>query len=527
MKNIATLAISALGILACLAAVPAAWPVVAHGLDGNRYVKSSEITRANVVNLKKVWSYSFTDSGPFEDSPVVVDGTMYVATPHDTIVALDPVSGAVRWSHAINPHILQFATNRGVAVADGRVFVGTDDGHVVAVSATDGRELWSVLGVEDPSNSLFNAPAYAFDGNILLGSTGGDYGNRGSVTAFDERTGAIKWRWHTVPGPGEPGHDTWPGDSWKHGGADPWQGLAVDSATQTMYVAPGNPGPDLVESGRRGLDLYADSLVAVRIGEGPPRVLWFDKLLANDTHDLDATMPPVLFDAPIDGVTRRLVATGDKTGTFWVFDRETGKRVYRVALSYQANIDVAPNASGETTCPSHGGGIEYNGGAYDSVTHFFVVPSIDECAAWRLDPQVAKSGVVPYVPGKFYMGGPMIKRNHSVGWLTAVDMTTGRIAWRRKLAFPSVGGALLFASGVGFSSTLDGRFFAFDIRNGRELWSTQLGAAVTAAPVACVVDGRTYVAIASGNAGLQKIPGVPNATGTTATLTTFALPERQ
>jgi len=525
MKNITTLAFSALGILACMAATPADWPVVAHGLDGNRYVKSSEITRANVVNLKKAWSYSFTDSGPFEDSPVVVGGTMYIATPHDTIVALDPASGAVRWTHATNPHILQFATNRGVAVADGRVFIGTNDGHVVAVAATDGHELWSVLGVDDPSNSLFNAPAYAFGDEVLLGSTGGDYGNRGSVTAFNQQTGAVKWRWYTIPGPGEPGHDTWPADTWKHGGADPWSGLAVDSATRVMYVVPGNPGPDLVDTGRRGLDLYANSIVALRIDAASPHVLWWRQLVRNDTHDLDVVMPPVLFDVSINGVVRHLVATGDKAGTFWVFDRETGKRVYRVALSYQTNIDVAPNASGETTCPSHGGGIEYNGGAYDPVTNLFVVPSVDECATWTLDPSVAETGIVPYVPGKLYTGGALAKRTHSVGWLTAIDMATGKIAWRRQLAFPGVGGALLFASGVGFSSTLDGRFFAFDVRSGRELWSAQLGAAVTAAPVAYVLNGRTYVAIASGNAGLQMIPGVPNATGTTATITTFALPK--
>jgi alcohol dehydrogenase (cytochrome c) len=524
MKINGTSSLVTLGLLACIAAAPAEWPVVAHGLDGNRYVQTSEITGANVTGLEKAWSYRFTDSGPFEDSPVVANGTMYIATPHNTIVALDPASGAVRWKHAINPHILQFATNRGVAVANGRVFIGTNDGHVVAVNAGDGRQLWSVLGVEDPTNSLFNAPAYAFDGNVLLGSTGGDYGNRGSVTAFNEQTGAVAWRWHTVPGPGEPGHDTWRGDSWKHGGADPWQGLAIDAATHIMYVAPGNPGPDLIENPRRGLDLYADSLVAVKIDDGRPRVLWFDKLVAHDTHDFDASMPPVLFDAPLKGVVRHLVATGDKTGNFWVFDRDTGRQLYRVALSQQVAIDQAPNAAGETTCPSHGGGIEYNGGAYDPVSHLFVVPSTDECASWNLDPLVAKTGVVPYVPGKFYLGGPLAKRGSTVGYLAGIDITTGKIAWRRKLAYPSVGGALLFASGVGFSSMLDGRFFAFDTRTGRDLWSTQLGAAVTAAPVAYVINGRTYVAIASGNAGLQTLPNVPNATGTTATLTVFALP---
>src|SRR5262249_48938462 len=201
-------------------------------------------------------------------------------------------------------------------------------------------------------------------------------------------------------------------------------GLAIDQDNDTLFVAPGNPGPDMVLKGREGRNLYTNPLVALDISGRKPRIKWHYQIIQNDTHDYDPAMIPVLFEGQVDGRRRPLVAIGDKAGDFLILDRVTGKLVHRLALSDQTGVDTQPTLEGTRACPNHGGGIEWNGGAYDPASNSFLVPSTDECAVWKLatdDPQ--------YIPGQPYTGGPLPKRQNGTGVLTSVDVNTGKVRW--------------------------------------------------------------------------------------------------
>jgi len=174
--------------------------------------------------------------------------------------------------------------------------------------------------------------AYVYKNEIILGKSAGETGGIGHVQAFSTTDGHRLWDWHSIPFPGEPGHNTWPGNSWEHGGGAVWGGLTIDPATDTLYVAPGNPGPDLVDTYRKGLNLYTNSVVALDISGTKPRMKWYYQLLHNDTHDVDPAMPPILFDGKVGGTTRRLLAIGDKGGDFAVLDRTDGKVIYRFPI---------------------------------------------------------------------------------------------------------------------------------------------------------------------------------------------------
>lgn len=288
----------------------------------------------------------------------------------------------------------------------------------------------------------------------------------GMVRAFNARDGKHVWDFNTVPQPGEKNHETWPGDYWKHGGAAVWAGLSLDPKTDTLYIAPGNPGPNLTLYGRKGADLYANSVVAVDISGAKPRLRWYYQVIENDTHDADPAMPPVLFDAKVHGASRRLLATADKAGDFVVLDRTNGHVVYRTAVSSQVNIhSTVPTLRGTYACPNHGGGVEWSGGSYDPASNLFIIPSTNECAIWK----VTTTGRVPYIPGQPYSAGPLPKRHVSTGLVTALDMNGGKVRWKQTLPYSGQGGVLVTKTGIAFTSDLRGRLYAYDASSGKEV----------------------------------------------------------
>ncbi len=344
----------------------------------NRYDQFADITPQNVTSLKKAWTTPLADDGEQESAPVVWHGTVYLVTPHNSVLALDGATGTVKWAYPYAPqYVLAYAVNRGAGIMGGKVFFGTQDCHVIALDANTGKQLWNVLGCDGTSgysfteNSWYSIGAYPYDGGVYLGTAGGDQGNIGIVSAFDQNTGKKLWDWHTVPEPGEPNFGTWQGKSWQHGGSDVWAGMSFDPSTQTLYVAPGNAGPNLTLAGRKGADLYSDSVVALDISGAVPKVRWYYQILRNDTHDADPAMPPVLFDANVGSTKRVLLAVADKDGDFVILDRSNGTVVYRMAVSNQKNMLLVPTASGVFACPNHGGGVEWNGGAYDPHDELF------------------------------------------------------------------------------------------------------------------------------------------------------------
>ena len=485
------------------------WLLPAKTYAGNRYTGLVQIDKSNVGTLKRAWETSLADDGEQEAAPLIWNGTMYLSTPHDGVLALDASNGKLRWQTPYNPkYVLLYAVNRGVGFADGNVFIATQDCRVIALDAATGVSRWNVQGCQDTSNSFYSMAAYVYKNQLILGTGGGDDGNLGLVSAFSVKDGKRLWDWQTIPGPGQPGHETWPGESWRHGGGSVWSGLALDQANDTLFVAPGNPGPDMVLKGREGRNLYTNSLVALDISGAQPRIKWYYQILQNDTHDDDPAMIPVLFSGQVAGQTRQLVAIGDKAGNFLVLDRNTGKVVHRLALDDQTGLNTVPSRDGTKACPNHGGGIEWNGGAYDPDSNSFLVPSTEECAVWKItsdDPQ--------YIAGQPYTGGPLPKRQNGTGLLTSIDVSTGKIRWSKTFPYPAEGGVLITASGLAFTSDVGGNLYAFDAASGRQLWKEFTGSAVVAPFSAYRLNGNEYLAVVVGEAGNQQTPNLPASRG--------------
>ncbi|GAC1433798.1 MAG: PQQ-dependent methanol/ethanol family dehydrogenase [Candidatus Velthaea sp.] len=477
------------------------WILPARDYTGNRYIAESQFTTDNVASLKRAWVYKIADDSPIETAPIVWNGTMYVTSAHNNVYALDAKTGAEKWTFSYKPHVIAFSANRGVALLDGKVFLGTLDGHLIALDAQTGKTVWNVVGVHDTTNTFYTMSPVPYKNMLLIGASNGDWGGIGYITAFDAKTGKRVWEWKTIPGPGEPGHETWAGDSWKRGGAALWSGVAIDPATDTLYAALGNPQPDFLGTYRKGANLYSNSLVALDIAGKAPKLKWYYQFIPHDTHDWDPSMPPVLFQGKVNGTSRSLVATGDKGGNFWVLDAGTGKLVHRLAVSQQKGQNTEPNRAGNLACPNTNGGIEFNGGSYMPETNAFYVPSVDECGIWK------SPGRATYIAGQFYIGGSFPKLyGPNTGWMNAVDIGTGKFMWRKKLTLPGVGGALSTSTGLVFTGELNGEFDAFDAKTGNVLWHYPTKSTIEAPPATYMVDGKQYIVVGSGQPGNQAVP---------------------
>jgi alcohol dehydrogenase (cytochrome c) len=501
------------------------WILTAKNYSNDRYAEMSDVTPANVAKLTPVWTFKISDNGPVESAPLVWHGTAFITSAHDHVYAIDVKTGKLKWEFSDNPHVISFAANRGVALLDGNVYIGTLDGHLIALDAETGKTVFDVVAVSDTSNAFFSMAPIPYrnpttgKSMLILGVSNGDWGGVGNIAAFDPKTGHELWHWNTVPGPGEPGHSTWSGDSWKRGGAAAWTAMAIDTKAGILYANAGNPQPDFNGAVRKGKNLYSDSLVALNISGEKPKLAWYRQFIEHDTHDWDPVMPPILFEGKVHGQTMPLVADGDKAGNFWLLNAKTGEVVNHLAVSMQYNQDKDPTIEGNVACPNTNGGIEFNGGAYDPKTNMVYVPSVSECGFWRSSKQAN------YIAGQFYLGGVFPKFvGPNTGDMNAIDIDTGVFAWRKHDDLPMAGGALATSSGLVFTGKLGGDFVAFDAATGKELWTYQTGSPIIAPPVAFTADGTEYIAVASGPAGNQQVPDMPKE-NKGAMLTMFALPK--
>lgn len=499
------------------------WILPAKNYDNDRYVDLSAITPSNVGQLKPAWTFKIDDNGPIEATPIIWHGIAYITSAHDHVYAIDVKTGKLKWQFSDDPHVISFAANRGVALLDGKVYLATLDGKLIALDAETGKVVFSKLLVSDPSNSFYTmAPMPYKDPRtgkavLILGVSDGDWGGIGNIAAYDPKNGNELWQWDAVPKPGQPGHKTWNGDSWKRGGGAIWTMMAIDPKTDMLYANTGNPQPDFNGPVRKGSNLYTDSLVALNISGAKPKLVWYHQFIAHDTHDWDPVMPPVLFSGKVGGQTMPLVADGDKAGNFWLLNSHTGALVNHLAVSMQYNQKSEPSLKGNIACPNTNGGVEYNGGTYDPQTNMIYLPSSNECGFWR-----ATKSVV-YIAGQFYLGGAFPKFvGPNTGQLNAIDVDTGVFAWRHPEKLPMAGGALATASGLVFTGLENGDFAAFDAKSGKQLWSYDTGSPIIAPPVAFTEGGTEYVAVASGPAGNQQLPNMPKDNKGTM-LTMFAL----
>jgi PQQ-dependent dehydrogenase (methanol/ethanol family) len=496
------------------------WPSYGRDYTNQRYSPLTQLSPANVSGLTLAWKYNTGIPRAFEASPLVVDGTLYISTALNHVIALDAATGQKKWEYAPQLGTTVHCcgpVNRGVALYGGRVYMGQLDGKLVALDASTGAKTWEAQVGLPAEGYTLNGAVVAVDGKVIAGVSGGEYGIRGHVTAYDAATGQQVWRFYTIPSPEEGGWwGTWSttdpfgtrvhrdralerGDSakypdaWKTGGAGMWQAVAVDRDLGLVVFAVGNPSPDLDGSQRPGDNLYSNSIVAIDLKTG--KYKWHVQEIPHDVWDLDATSPAVLFDTKdASGQTVKAVGQAGKTGCVYVLDRATGKPIRRSdAFVPQANMFAEPTPGGTRMLPGANGGSEWSPSAYSPQTGYMYVLGLHQPMMY-----IVEAGDTLHKPA-MWLGGAFVGSGEpQYGLFSAVDVNTGKVAWQKRVADPMIGGALATAGGLVFTGTADKQFLAFDAKSGAQLWSYKATGGVNAPPISFAVNGKQYVAVAAG-----------------------------
>jgi alcohol dehydrogenase (cytochrome c) len=513
------------------------WPTNGGNWYNQRYSPLTEIDRSNVANLKGVWRTRLGGSGAGaphsgEAQPLVVDGLIYVPTGANDLFAIDVTTGAIVWEYRANLDPANDVvccgwTNRGVAHGEGRIFMGQLDGKLVALDAKTGAVAWSVQAERwQEGFSITSAPLY-YDGRIITGFSGAEYGVRGRVKAYDARDGALAWTFYTIPGRGEPGNETWPQDNeiWQHGGATVWHTPAIDPELGLLYFSTGNPGPDFNGSVRAGDNLYTSSIVALDIDSGKYR--WHFQQVHHDIWDYDGPSPVVLFDLRVDGRERKGLAQPSKTGWVYILDRTDGTPLVGIDEKpvpqepRQATAATQPYPRGDSFVPQHVdiapegyplvnggriftpfwtdaviakpgplGGANWPPSSYDRATGYLYVCGIDGALSFV----AAEIGTERPPPGEIYIAGAFGSNPlPAYGTFTALDMRTNTIVWQQHWANSCYSGSTTTAGGLVFVGRNDGRLMALDSANGLKLWEFQTGAGMNAPVSVFEHMGKQYV----------------------------------
>ena len=486
--------------------------------EQTRFYPGSQINTGNVKNLRPEFSFQTEVHESMETAPIVVDGVMYMTTSYNHVYALDATTGKEFWhyKHKMGP----FTTfccgpnNRGVAVEGGKLFMGTLDAKLVALDAQSGKLLWETE-IADPEKGYSETMSpTVIDGKVLIGTNGGEYGIRGFVKAFDAKDGKLLWTFHTIP---EKGHEgVWAendatGRNMKRDikaekeqlardssfyqtlGGGVWMNPAVDLKSRTIFFVVGNPSPDLYGAERPGDNLYTESMVAVDLDSG--KYKWHFQYIAHDVWDLDAVSPPILIDVK-DSTGKMIPAIlhGGKTGHIYVHDRKDGKLIrFSEAMIPQEGMWTLPTEKGARMLPGANGGVEWSPMAINEKLRLAYALNLHQPMTY----QVEKAA---YPGGKLWLGGAFktIEGEEQWGRVAAVNVDTGKIAWKFDTAEPLIGGALATAGDLVFYGEGNGLFRALDARNGKLLWEYQCGAGANAMPVSYSVKDRQYVAMGCG-----------------------------
>jgi alcohol dehydrogenase (cytochrome c) len=487
---------------------PESWLTHSGSYSSQRYSTLDQINRENVAELQPAWIYQIKASDPFEASPLIADGVMYLSEPPSDVTALDLMTGRPLWTYrrSLPEGIITCCgrVNRGVAVLDDQVIVGTVDAHLVALDAATGRVRWDVEVADYRSAYAITVAPLALKDKIIVGIAGGEFGIRGFLDAYDPATGDRLWRFWTVPGPGEPGNETWSGDSWKSGAAATWITGSYDPELNLVYWGTGNPGPDFLGDTRKGDNLYSDAVIALDADSGELR--WHFQFTPHDVLDMDACQVPVLVDAPFQGEDRKLMLFPNRNGFYYVLDRVTGEYLIgrefakqNWALNLDANgrpvknLEAIPDEDGALAFPDDDGTANWMSPTYSPRTGLIYVPVREKGAYFYLTE-------AEYAPGQLFMGASkrLLDNQQSKGYIRALNALTGERSWDFELHSPPWAGLLSTAGDVLFSGSEEGEFFALDARTGKPLWRFQTGGRIIAAPVSYQSGDTQYVAIAAG-----------------------------
>ena len=490
-------------------AVASDWLNYHGGYSGHRHSLLGQIDRSNVASLRVDWVFQKRISEKFEVTPLVHDGIMYITVPPGDVYALDAETGAQLWRYSRRLPSKLIAccglVNRGLAILGDRLFMATLDAFAIALDRKTGRLLWeSELIDYSLGYSGTHAPLVVKD-LVMVGTAGGEYGIRGFIDAFDVETGERRWRFYTIPGPGEFGHETWAGESWKSGGASIWITPSYDPELNLVYWGVGNPGPDWNGDVRLGDNLFSDSVVALDADTGTRK--WHFQFTPHDVHDWDATQVMVLLDKEYRGRQRKLLVTANRNGFIYMLDRETGEflkatqfvqQTWAVGISEEGRPirrpGMEPSAEGTEVYPTVAGGTNWMSPAYNPDTGLLYV-------SCREGSSLYFKGETEYRPGTRYWGSMFVNEQTMHNWYGAVrafDPVTAELQWEHRLFQPAWAGLASTAGHLIFAGTSDGFFKALDADSGEELWRINLGAGIQASPMAYEVGGRQMIAVAAG-----------------------------
>jgi alcohol dehydrogenase (cytochrome c) len=478
---------------------------------GRRYSGLSQINPGNVAQLRAQWVFHSPNSNHLEGTPMVVGGLMLMTSANDAF-ALDARTGRLVWhySRPVTEGLVDDASshhNRGVGVLGTRVYMLTDNAHLLCLDARSGHLIWDVAYAPGNKNyGATGAPLVVKD-KVLVGTSGGDDGVRGFVAAFDANTGKEAWRFWTIPGPGEFGNTSWPGDMYLHGGATTWMPGTYDPELNTVYWGTSNPSPDFDGSVRPGDDLYANCVLALDADTG--KLKWHFQFTPHDLFDYDASETAVLIDAMYKGTPRKLLVEANRNGFLYVLDRTNGKFLSAVPfvkkLNWAKGIDangrpirtgVMPTADGTVICPDMTGATNWFSPSYNPSTRLLYFMALENCHIYFLKPEEFSEGKQWYATG--------VKRlpdGRGQKILLAYNVETGEFAWRYPQAGEgrSWGGTMTTAGGLVFFCNDAEAFEAADATTGKSLWHFNTGQSMSASPMSYAVEGKQYVAIASGS----------------------------
>ena len=491
------------------------WLMYRRTYDSWGYSPLEQITKDNVDRLVPVWSMSTGVVSGHQSPPIVNDGIMFVTTPEDQVLAIDARSGELLWRYRRQlpeDTLRAHWTNRGVGLYGDKVFVTTHDAVVVALDARTGEVVWESSVADYRSGYYMTMAPLVANGKVLVGASGGERGIRGFVAAYDPDSGQEVWRSHTVPGPGEPGNETWPGETWRTGGASIWITGSFDPELNLTYWGTGNPGPWIGDQ-RPGDNLYTNSVVAFDADTGDLKA--YHQYHHNGSWDWDEVSAPLLIDVPRAGRTVKALVHPARNGYLWLLEREANAINFVDAQPYvDQNVFVSidpqtgrPEYDQErkpgtnkpaTFCPSLWGGKDWPPAAYSPQTGYLYIPANENLCTTMVGREVE------YRAGAGYTGATsqvfVVDGADHLGELQAWDLSTGEQVWTHEFAesqnwgpILTTGGGLVFAGG-----THDRYFRAFDASTGEVLWEQRTNSGVTGVPSSYGIDGVQYIAVQSG-----------------------------
>jgi alcohol dehydrogenase (cytochrome c) len=492
---------------------PGEWLSYSGSLSGWRYSSLSEITRVNVSQLRLLWAYQSTTSEPrFESTPIVVSDTIFVTEPPAAVVALDAKTGKVIWKYERPiPANLPFEVgkvNRGLAILGNSLFFGSLDGYLVAINANTGKVNWQTRVAKSSEGFSLTGAPLVVNQSVIIGVAGGDYGVRGFIAAYDVMTGQQRWKFDTIPGPGEVGHETWENEAWKQGGGGTWVTGSYDPSLDLIYWGVGNPTPAFAGDERPGDNLFTNSVVALHASSG--KLAWYFQFTPHDEHDWDSTQTPILADLLIDGAERKVICWPNRNGFYYVLDRVTGQFLagtpfveinWAQGLTSQGRpIPANPGRvteGGRVTKPGVIGGVNWQPGAFSPERGLIFIPAIEgqsvftKSAAARVTH--GERGIFAGSGGS--MVGPVIKV------VRALNAATGGKQWEYRppqgKTFDGFGGLLATAGALVFGAS-GASLFALDATTGKELWYVGLGGDTWAPPITFTSEGRQVIGVWAG-----------------------------